>query len=82
MRQYLLLKRSARAPARARRNLPAAATAYAEAARRGRERRRARRPGPAGRPRSGRPRCRKVVSPSVLRPDRGTPGPPPQDHHP
>jgi hypothetical protein len=34
MPKYLLLKRRARAPARARRDLPAAATAYAEAARR------------------------------------------------
>ena len=33
MPKYLLLKRRARAPARARRDLPAAATAYAEAAR-------------------------------------------------
>ncbi len=35
MPKYLLLQRRARAPARARRDLPAAATAYAEAARRG-----------------------------------------------
>src|SRR6266498_2079191 len=41
------------------------------------ERRGARPPGPPGRPRSGRPSCRKVVSLSVLRPDSGTPGPPP-----
>jgi hypothetical protein len=34
MPKYLLLKRRARAPARARRDLPAAATAYAEAAHR------------------------------------------------
>jgi hypothetical protein len=34
MPKYLLLKRRARAPARARRDLPAAATACAEAARR------------------------------------------------
>ena len=34
MRQYLLLKRRARAPARARSDLPAAATAYAAADRR------------------------------------------------
>jgi hypothetical protein len=39
------------------------------------ERRRARPPGPPGRPRSGRPSCRKGVSLSVLRPDSGTPGP-------
>ena len=34
MPKYLLLKRRARAPARARRDLPAAATAYAQAAHR------------------------------------------------
>jgi hypothetical protein len=48
MPKYLSLKRRARAPARARRDLPAAVTAYAEAARRGHQRRRARRPGPPG----------------------------------
>jgi hypothetical protein len=76
MPRYLLLKRRVRAPALARRDLPAAATAYAEAARRATNvaerdhlvRRAAR---------SGRPSCRKVVSLSVLRPDSGTPGPPP-----
>jgi hypothetical protein len=56
-----LLKRRARAAARARRDLPAAATAHAEAARRA----------------TTSPSCRKVVSLSVLRPDSGTPGPPP-----
>jgi hypothetical protein len=48
MPKYLSLKRRARAPARARRDLPAAVTAYAEADRRGHQRRRARRPGPPG----------------------------------
>ncbi len=77
MPKYLLLKRRARAPARARRDLPAIATAYAEAARRATNVAERDHPGPAGRPRSGRPSCRKVVSLSVLRPDTGTPGPPP-----
>lgn len=67
MPKYLLLKRRARAPARARRDLPAAATPYAEAARRatnvGERDHLVRRAA-----RSGRPSCRKVVSLSVLRP--------------
>ena len=77
MPKYLLLKHRARAPARARRDLAAAATAYAEAARRGTNVAERDHLVRRGAPRSGRPSCRKVVSLRVLRPDSGTRRPPP-----
>jgi hypothetical protein len=76
MPKYLLLKRRRGRLHELHGDLPAV-TAHAEAARRGHQRRRARRPGPPGRSRSGRPSGRKVVSLSVVGPDSGTSGPPP-----